>query len=159
MFDAKGFLSAKFEARTEAVEVPALAPWFPAGTAPTPVMVVRGLTGQELARVREAAEQHRGIGKMQEALVGGSDKEKIAAVRQVMGIGDELPEDFAKRVEMLVVASVEPKLNLEAVLKLATAFPVEFYTLTNTIKELTGLGHTVPGKPAPSTATAGFEQP
>jgi hypothetical protein len=110
-----------------------------------------------LARVREAAERHRNIGKTSEALVGGTDKEKIKAMRETMGVGDDLPEDYAKRLEMLVIATVSPALDLPAALKLATAFPVDFYYLTNKITELTGQGHTIPGKPAPSTETAASE--
>lgn len=152
--DIREFLRADLKPRTEDVAVPALAPWND-GVAPT--VVVRGLSGPELARVREAAEKHKNIGKTIEALVGGTDKEKIAAMRETMGIGDELPEDFAKRLEMLVIAAVEPSLDMTAALKLATSFPVDFYFLTNKITELTGQGHTIPGKPAPSTETAASE--
>lgn len=154
--DLREFMRAKFEPRTKDILVPALAPWNN-GVAPT--VTVRGLTGQELARVREAAEKHRNIGKLLEAMVGGSDKEKVAAMRTALGVGDDLPEDFAKRIEMLTIAAVAPVLDLEACLKLATSFPVEFYDLTNQITALTGMGHVPPGKPEPSTGTAGFEQP
>lgn len=153
--DMREFMRADLKPRTEDVEVAALAPWND-GVAPT--FVVRGLDGPELARVREAAEKHRNIGATIEALVGGTDKEKIAAMRETMGIGDDLPEDYAKRLEMLVLGTVSPKLDLPAALKIAASFAVHFYHLTNRITELTGQGHTIPGKPAPSTETAASEQ-
>ncbi|MFP5259297.1 MAG: hypothetical protein ACLGQH_09760 [Acidobacteriota bacterium] len=156
MFNIREFSRAQLKPRTKALEIPALAPWS-GGEAPT--IEVRGLTGQELARVREAVEKHRNIAKLLEAAVGGSDKEKITAVREMYGIADGLPEDFAKRIEMLTIGVVSPEMDLETCLKFATAFPVEFYSITGTITELTGMGHVVPGKPAPSTVTAEFGQP
>jgi hypothetical protein len=157
MFDTREFMRAKFEPRQEAVPVPTLAPWYKGDGAPA--ITVRGLTGPELARVREAAERHRAVGKLLEAVIGGNDKEKLAALRASMGIGDDEPDDYAKRVEMLTIAAVAPAMDLEVCVKLALTFPIEFYTLTSKITELTGMGHVVPGKPAPSTETAEFEQP
>ena len=156
MFDAKGFLKAQLEPRTETVPLPVLAPWF---KDEVPAITVRGLTGEELAKVREAAEKNKAAGQMIEAMVGGTDKERIAAIRQAMGVADGVTDDYAKRIEMLVIGAVSPLLDLNTVLRLATTFPVEFYILTGKITALTGLGHTVPGKRAPSTETAEFEQP
>lgn len=154
--DLKAFVRADLTPRTEDVTVAALAPWND-GKAPT--VTVRGLTGPELARVREAAEKLKDIGKIIEAAVGGTDKERVQATREMWGIADDLTEDYAKRVEMLAIASVSPAMDRQTCLKLAVAFPVEFYDLTNRITVLTGMGHAVPGKPAPSTETAEFERP
>lgn len=154
--DVKAFVRAQMVHRTEDVTVKALAPWND-GVAPT--ITVRGLDGPELARVREAVDRHRDVGRLLEAAVGGSDKEKIAAMRDMAGVGDSLPDDYTKRIEMLTIAAVSPALDRQACVKLATVFPIEFYHLTNKITELTGMGHTVPGKPQPSTGMAEFAQP
>lgn len=153
--DTREFMRADLKPRTLDVPVVALAPWN--GGVPL-IVTVRGLAGPEFARARDAAERNKNVGKMIEALAGGSDKEKVAALREVMGISDSLPEDFAKRIEMLTIGAVSPPMDLEFCLRLATAFPVEFYDLTNKILELTGAGHSIQGKPQPSTETAASEQ-
>lgn len=154
--DMKAFLRAKMEPRTVDITVQALAPWND-GVAPT--VTVRGLTGQELARAVGAAKRDDSVGKLLEAVVGGTEKEQVKALREAMGIESDTPEDYAKRIEMMAIGVVSPAFPREACVKFAAAFPVEFYELTNEITRLTGLGHTLPGKPAPSTETAEFAQP
>jgi hypothetical protein len=50
---------------------------------------------------------------------------------------------------MLVIGSVDPRIELETAIKLCKVFPVEFMQLTNKITVLTGQG-SVPGKPRSS---------
>lgn len=153
--DVRGFMRAEFVPATAKIELPSLAPWN--GGKPLTV-TVRGLTGQEFARAKEAAAKNENLTKLFEALAGGAGKEKAKAMMESMGVGDGIPEDLAKRIEMAAMGIVSPAVDLEFCLRLATVFPVDLYNLSNKILELTGAGHTVSGKPAPSTETATSEQ-
>ncbi len=148
-FDRKRFMTTRFQAREVDVPVPALAEWF--GEGADPAWKVRGLSGQELGRAKEAAARNRSIAAIVEGLASGADREKTAAMRQLLGI-DETPQDIAQRIHMLEIGSVDPTCDTELALKVCEVYPVEFYTLTNKITELTGRGHE-PGKSTPSGAT------
>ena len=58
-FDIKRFEKVKFDDRTEAVSVPDLKEWFGEGEAPE--IIVRGLTGPEIARANEAAAKNKNM--------------------------------------------------------------------------------------------------
>ena len=94
---------------------------------------------------------------MLEALLSKNSNDKIEAMRKSLGISADVPEEIARRLEMLTIGSVEPKLTLDIAVKLSETFPIEFYQLTTKISELTGKGH-VPGKPKPSGETTRSEQ-
>lgn len=149
-FDAARFMGEAFVNRTAGLPVKDLADWFDAGA--DPVWVVRGLTGTELARAKEAQVRNKGLATAVEALMGGGDKEKAEAIRKLFGAGDQVPDEIARRIEMLIIGSVDPVCDLELALKICKVFPVVFYDLTNRITELTGRGH-VPGKAVPSGET------
>lgn len=138
MFDTARFTQAPFVARTARVPLPALAAFFAEGERPE--FEVRGLEGSELARCNEAIRINRDVGELVAGLMSDATAEKVMAVRDALGVGDRVPDEIAKRIEMLVIASVEPKLDREAVLKLARTFPIEFYQITNKITQLTGEG-------------------
>lgn len=144
-FDIKGFLAEKFVPNTEPVAVPDLKIWFGDGD---PAWVVRSMTGEELGRVNEAAQKNRDIAAIIEKLVSKKTKEKADGVQALL-TGPDVPEDVAKRIEMLVIASVDPVCDLDLSLRLCKYFPVEFFKLTNKILELTGKGH-IPGGRKPS---------
>ena len=148
-FDINRFMNQKFSPRTEDVPVPDLKAFF--DKKEKTVITVRGLTGEELARVNEHVEKYRAVGKLIENFVSGKDAEKISAIKESMGITDKVPEDFAKRLQMLVTGSVSPQFVQDQAVKLARVFPIEFYSLTNTIIRLTGQG-SLPGESVPSTA-------
>jgi hypothetical protein len=149
MFDQQSFMKAKLEARTDAVSVPGLVHFFEEGT--DPVWIVRGLTGVELARASDAG----GRSKRLEALISALsskmlDKTKVATVRSAFGLSDDdVPEEMAKRMEMLVTGSVDPKIDLSVAVRLAESYPIEFYELTNKITILTGQGAIDVGKQQP----------
>jgi hypothetical protein len=149
-FDSKRFLKSQFIPREDTVPVPDMQAFFPDGE--DPVWTVRGLTGVEMAKANEAAERNRNISAILEGLVSRSKQEKIDSVRQLIGIDEKVPDDIAKRVELFILGSVEPKADTELALKVCTAFPIEFFEITNRITVLTGRGH-VPGKPKPSGGT------
>jgi hypothetical protein len=146
-FDSAAFKKAKFTARTEDVPVPDMAGFF-TGLKPQeiPVWTVRGLTGNELGNCNESAERNRKIGAILEGLVSPSKKDISKAVKDMCGIGDNVPQDIAKRISILVTGSVKPKIDQELAVKICKTFPIEFFQLTTKITLLTGQGH-VPGKP------------
>jgi hypothetical protein len=150
MFDAKRFLKTKFTPRTEVVPVPDLRQFFPDGE--EAVWKVRGLTGAELGRANEAAARNKNIAAVLEALAGEAAKEKADAVKELLGVGGTTPEDIAKRIEHLVLGSVEPKCTPDLAVRLSEAFPIEFFQITNRVMNLTGQGM-LPGKQPPSGAT------
>ncbi len=141
-FDVDKFMGVQFVPRESKVNLPALASFFPEGS--DPVFVVRGLTGPEFARVQEAPKAYKRAEAIAEGLATGNKQEMIEAVRAAIGLGGTTPPDEAvKRIEMLVIGSVEPKLDRPAVVKFCSAFPIEFFQLTNAITILTGQGHEV----------------
>lgn len=149
-FNAQQFIDAKLVPRETGVPVPDLKQWFGEDE---PVWVVRGLSGIELGQCNEAAERNRNVAAILEGLISSSSKEKTTSVKELLGVGDgSVPQDVAKRLELLMRGSVSPPCDLELAKKLCTAFPVEFFQITNTITKLTGQGYE-PGKPKPSGGT------
>lgn len=138
MFDTRGFLNEEFVPRQEAVRVDGLSAFF--GEDEEPLWTVRGLTHGELAQAEEASERRQDVAKVVEALEG-NDKYKQEAIQELLGVDGKVPKDTAKRMEMLVLGSVEPaEVTLDIAVKLANTFPIEFSALTNKILELTGKG-------------------
>lgn len=150
--DLQRFLGSQLCQREAEIAVPELAQWYAEGE--EPLWVVRGLTAAELARAREAAERSDSVKALIGALAGDGDK--AAALRDAMGLNDdEVPADVSRRIEMLAAGSVNPSIgtdNRDAAVRLAETFPVTFYSLTNKIQELTGMG-AEPGKRRRSGAT------
>ncbi len=146
-FDAQKFLDARLYPREEWMNVPDLKDYF--GKGEKAVWKVRGLTGQELGRANEAAEKAKNIRAILDGILSSTSSEKVDAIKKLVGASNETPQDTAKRLEMLVIGSVEPACTWELAVKVCEAFPIEFYQLTNKITELTGKGH-VPGKPPAS---------
>jgi hypothetical protein len=144
-FNADLFGRAQYEARTEIVEIPALAEFF--GPDETPAFTVRGLSASELHKAIEAGTRGKAVDAVVKAIA--SQKDQIASIRQALGLSADTPGEIAKRMEMLVAGSVTPKLDHATVAKLAEVFPVEFYDLTNRITNLTGQGSSRV-KPQPS---------
>lgn len=155
VFDVKKFGAAKFAPRTELVSVPDsnLISFFPEGE--EPVFKVRGLTSSELATCNEAQTKNAKVAVMLDAITATSNNaEKVKELREAVGLaGDNVPAVTAKAMEMLVFGSVEPKLELAVVVKIAEVSPVEFNMLTNAITRLTGQGSEIMGKSKPSGST------
>lgn len=142
-FDAERFERAKFEPRRKRVGVESLADFFPEGEPPE--WEVRGLSANELHRAMEASRRQGSIESIVKAMASSADQ--VQAVRKALGLTGDTPGEIAKRLEMLVLGSVSPTIELPAAVKLAENFPVEFLSLTNEITELTGKGAEM-GKPA-----------
>ncbi|MBW2342504.1 MAG: hypothetical protein JRF53_00565 [Deltaproteobacteria bacterium] len=138
MFDVKKFMSAQFVAREEDVPVPDMKDFF--GEDKKPVWRVRGLNGQELGVANASAERNRNIEAVLEGIVSAVSAKKAEAVRKLVGAREDVPDDIAKRLEMLVLGSVEPAADIELAIKICRVYPIEFYSITNTINRLTGMG-------------------
>jgi hypothetical protein len=134
MFNAKDFAKAQFAPRTAELSLPALADYFDGD----PVWTVRGATASEIAKMLEAGAKQNNIDNIIKAIA--ANKDKVNEIREAVGIVSDTPADIVKRLEQLVMCSVEPVIELPIAVKLADAFPVEFYMLTNKITELTGQG-------------------
>ena len=147
-FNVEKFTKARFEHRTERVEVPALAEFF------TPdddgkvdaAFTVRGLTFEELARAENQADNTDTVRKLLEQFSSSNATAKSAALADALGYGEDVPRQQVIRKAHLVIGSVEPPIDEEMAVKLANTFPIEFKQLTNKILELTGKGQVTPGK-------------
>ena len=156
-FNLKQFQKAKFDPRTETVPVPALSGFF--GPGETPAFVIRGLTGEEMARCNEAQAKGRNLTAVVEALSGNGHAEKVHALRESLGLSDDnLPEDLARRIEILARGCVEPTLDQQAAAKLFKVCPVDGYNLTNKIQLLSGQGMRL-GEYKPSGKTPASKPP
>lgn len=147
-FDLTKFEQAQFQPREVDVDVPDLATFFDEGE--KPVWRVRGLTGAELARANEAAENNRKIMAMLDGLLSENRQKVSEAVREFTGRGETQPDELVKRIEMLVMGSVAPAVTNPQAARLARTHPVVFWQITNQITELTGQGQQL-GKPPAST--------
>jgi hypothetical protein len=145
-FKAERFQAAEYSSRTERVEVSALAEFFDDGEAP--VFVVRGLTAVELQRAIESGLRRSPVDNIVKAIA--SQKEQVDTIRKALGLSDDVPGEMARRLEMLVLGSVEPKLDHASVVKIAEVCPIEFFDMTNKITALTGQGGSRV-KPQPSS--------
>ena len=135
-FSVDKFERAKFAPRTQGVDVEALASFFDEGE--KPVWTVRGLSSSELHRALEASKRQQSIETIVKAIAQGGDQAQ--SIRKAIGLTSDTPGEIAKRLEMLVMGSVSPKIELPIAVKLAESFPIEFLALTNAISELTGKG-------------------
>jgi hypothetical protein len=145
-FNADKFMQEKLEARRKLVPVPALASWFDEGEPAQ--WEVRGLTSNELYLANDAKQRRSTTDNIIKALTESGDQAK--AIREAIGLTNNTPGEVVKRLEMLVMGSVTPKIELPLAVKLAEAFPIEFLMLTNEITTLTGMGYDVVKPPAAS---------
>ena len=103
------------------------------------MFVVRNLTASEFVRAADAAKRQSNLDSVVKAIAAGGDQ--ACAIRQLIGISNtDTPGEVAKRLEMLVMGCVSPKLELPLAVKLAENCPIEFLALTSEIIELTGKG-------------------
>lgn len=135
-FHADKFERAEFALRTAKVETLGLAHFFDEGEKPE--FEVRGLSAAELHKALEAGKRQGSVEAIVRAIAENHDQ--AGAVRKALGLTKDTPGEIAKRLEMLVVGAVNPKLTLPQAVKLAENFPIEFLSLTNEISALTGKG-------------------
>lgn len=151
-FRAERFGSAALAWPSVPVEVPDLAEWFEGEPA---VWRVRGLNANELAKVEMAERRGAAIEALSAALADGTAEEITAGVRGLIGRSGAIEEIYARQIEMLVLGSVEPRVDHIVAAKLGECFPVVFKTLVNAILAATGQGASAPKKPEASTEMPG----
>lgn len=152
-FEAKKFEKTNFSPREKEVEVKELKSFFTNGD--KPVFKIRGLTGEELFSVRAAVERAQNIEELVNQLASGNTKQKVSAAINALGLGDGLPDDYVRRLRVLIYGSVEPDINLELSKKIADAYPTVFTRLTDQIMLLTGAGKLGESKPSGTTRKSG----
>lgn len=150
-FNKKEFMKTEMKPRMGEVPVPDLKIFFADGE--KPVWKVRNLTGHELGIINEAAARNESISAIIDGIVSTSDKDKVEAIKAALGLGNSTPQDVARRIEMLMVGSVEPTVNRELAVKLCTHHPIEFWQITQKITELTGKGSEIKKKQKDSGTT------
>lgn len=150
-FDKGKWAAQTLVPRTAEVAIPECERYF--GQDERPVFLVRGLTGEELARVRSAGEVDKRLEEWMKGVVASGRVTRIATFRELLGLGESVPEDLAMRYQMLAEGSVEPDFNHTEAVKFFHDFPHTALLLTKKISDLSGLGG-VPGKPKGSTVKA-----
>jgi len=136
-FDFQKFETADYKFREKRVPVPELKSFF--GEGEPAEWVVRNLTGAELAAVRDSIQRSKDIEGMIEGLAGSNAKEKIEAIKEALGVtGDS--DDHIRRLTMLELGTVSPKIQRKHAVRLSEIAPVLFTSLTTEIMNLTGQG-------------------
>lgn len=151
-FDKAKFEEAKLQPRIANELVPDLKEFFEKDE--KPLWKVRGLTGEEMAHVNEAVKLNRDLVALIQGLISADTEAKIKAIKESIGLSDEVPDDLARRISLLQHGSIEPQCSQPMSVRVARTFPVVFFQLTNKILELTGLGHTL-GEQSASGQTTG----
>ena len=137
-FNADAFRQADLQPRTIEVPTPELKQWFDEGA--SPVFVVRGLTGEEFYLVRDAVNRRRDIQAIASQLMSGDGEAIAAAIEEFYG---SVPEEFARRVEIVIHGTVDPDLNRDMAMKLFKNFPSSAHVIAESILRATGEGATV----------------
>lgn len=140
-FDLDKFMGTTLLARTKEIRVDSMAEFFD-GPA---VLTVRGLTATEIALANEEKEKYARLDTLAKAIAA----KNVEEVRAALGLGDDLPGDVARRIEVMIHGVVEPKIARDVAIKIGDAFPVDFYAITNEILALSGQGKSTE-KPMPS---------
>lgn len=137
-FDLKKYRSEKFKDRTKEIPVPALKKWFDNGD--KPVFVVKGLEGEDLFQVRNAVNRNKNLEEIISQLVSEDIGEKVEAALKAIGIGEELPDDYVRRLHTVKLGMVKPKFTFEDVKLIAKRHAIIFTNLSEEIMALTGMG-------------------
>lgn len=141
-FDISAFNKAKMEHATATVDVPNLQPFFGEAEAK---WTVRGMTHTELCRMRETKENDKLLNTAI-AAVAGNEEEKQKLIKEIIGDVDGVHESTRRAIELLVMCSVEPKIDRQTAVRLANNYVAEFQTLNDKIFELTQNGPIVAKK-------------
>lgn len=149
--DLKKLKSAKFVDRTKEIPIPAEM-IKGAGWKKGAKWVVKALPGEDLYSVRAAVERNKNIEELVKKLVSGSIKEKVEAALGSLGIGDDLPDEYVRRLNILRLGSVDPEIDHEFAKFVALNFPTFFNEATDQVQILTGQGRSL-GESKPSGPT------
>ena len=67
-------------------------------------------------------------------------KDKVDAVKEALGLSGKAPDDWVRRITILMLGSVDPPIERSDAVKLGEVFAVTFSRLTDQIQVLTGQG-------------------
>lgn len=137
-FNRDKFRSASYKTRTKKHPVPQLKDFFEDKAKPQ--WEVRGLDGEEFYYVKSAARRAKDVKEVIEKLFSKNPKTKVEAALEVIGITEDMSEDYIQRLEMLVIGSVKPEIEKQDAVLIAKRFPMLFEQLSNEIMVLTGAG-------------------
>ena len=137
-FNINKFDQAKFLDRITKIKVPELSSFFDENEPAE--WTVKGLTGHELAKVNESVKSNKDVSSILEGIASEVNSEKIAAIKESLGLSTNSPDDLVRRISTLMFGSIAPELSQEMCVKLADSFPTTFFLITNKIFELTGEG-------------------
>jgi hypothetical protein len=143
-FDADRLKRCEFKPRKSTIPVNPLRAFFADGE--TPEFIVRGLSGEEYAACNQAAKAYSQVGDIVSGILSNEAADKVQAIKLSLGLGDGIPEDYAKRIEYLITGCVSPELDRESVIRIGAIAPIEFHWLTNEILRLTGEGAEISGE-------------
>jgi hypothetical protein len=149
-FNADSFQQMDWSERIAEIPVPNLAQWF--GADEQPIWKVRNLEGSEVARAKFAKERNLRLKVNLETIaeiLSSQDKKKIKEQISNLFGNIEADGDTAWRTELLIMASIDPQVDYPLAARLFKYRPTDYYTITNEIIRLIGLGHE-PGKQKPS---------
>lgn len=137
-FDLNRFTSAGLTLRTAEVKTPMLKDFF--GEGEEAVFKVRGLTGEEWYAMRQAIADRRDTKALAEKILSGAGE----AIAQAIGdIYADVPEELARRINLVVAGCVEPKLDLPAAVKLFKFYAPQAHLISEEIFRLSGEGATL----------------
>jgi len=156
-FKLKEFNQAKFHARTEFVRVVELKDFFDEGEEPG--FEVKGLTGIEYAQVESEVKANKDIEKIVSGLLSGKAEDVSTSLKDIMGTGDNVPDELARRLAFFEKGCVKPEGSLELAKKICERFPIDFYAITNKIVNLTGSGQVLKKKSVKSGKTKKSKTP
>lgn len=149
-------MSLRLEQPTKKIKVPSLAAIdeFWACEKKDRLWEVRGLTTVEVFKATETSLQRGNFNAIIETLASqfASADEKADSLKNLLGLGDDVPPSVARAIEYVVFGSINPKITTDVAVKLATYFPSEFISIRNAVEELTTDGGLLK-KSRPSTAT------
>jgi hypothetical protein len=158
-FDAQRFLGTPMDRPEQDFPVPALRGWFAEGE--DPVWPIRGLTANDLVRIRNAGAYQNREKALASALMTGDVAAISAATKNALGRGDDVEPDTASRIETICLGSRFPDLSDEQIrsmaVKLEHDYPFAFIAISNAITALSGQDPDPKKKPTSSSPTPASE--
>lgn len=139
--DTDVFVATTFQPRQAEIPLPGLKQWSDDGQ--VPVWKVRGLTGQEWWKCREAVDNRKDIVQVLSNFIGGDAAEVANALKE--RFCSESAADLSFRIEILLLASLDPICNREMAAKFCKYCLAEFKSVTEEIIKISWQGH-LPGK-------------
>jgi hypothetical protein len=140
MIDVKALQKQKWEKRTKTIPVPRLKDWTKKGEKPTWKIQSLGTTEIWKAEVAASEESRNAVEQLSEALAGKDIGEAAEAVKALVGVSADIPQEMAKRIFLLTFASIDPVCDLTTAGIIHEHFPTDFLNITQEILNISGLG-------------------